>query len=186
MEVNIRYLFRAITSTAFSTLTPLVRHQEEHPAFKKSAMKCWRGYLCTAKCKQFAYGPADATATPLPFGSLKIQIGLTFLVHTYKHCRWAQQEVTLLWCGRLVRLPWSAGRSMSVVVLIRSRQLATDVSADLPPVSVFLALRSVGSTTSRRLKSSCHHAMPDMVHIVYHALEQLPTLSILLEWWTLI
>jgi len=27
-------------------------------------MRCWRGYLSGARCKWFAYGPADATFTP--------------------------------------------------------------------------------------------------------------------------
>jgi len=28
-------------------------------------MRCWRGYLFGVRCKWIAYGPADATATPL-------------------------------------------------------------------------------------------------------------------------
>ena len=45
---------------------------------------CWRGYcyLSGAMCR-FAYGPADATATPLPLTVScfsEIQIGFTFLV----------------------------------------------------------------------------------------------------------
>jgi len=34
-------------------------------------MRCWRGYLSGARCKWFAYGPADATATLSPLASLK-------------------------------------------------------------------------------------------------------------------
>jgi len=34
-------------------------------------MRCWRGYLYGARCKWFTYGPADATATPSSFASLK-------------------------------------------------------------------------------------------------------------------
>jgi len=33
-------------------------------------MRCWCGYLSGAKCKWFAYGPADATATPSSLASL--------------------------------------------------------------------------------------------------------------------
>jgi len=32
---------------------------------KKWVMRCWCGYLSGSKCKWFAYGPADATATPV-------------------------------------------------------------------------------------------------------------------------
>ena len=51
---------------AFSALTLLVGRQEVHPANKKiGVMRCWHGYryLSAARCKWFAYGPADATAT---------------------------------------------------------------------------------------------------------------------------
>jgi len=33
-------------------------------------MRCWRGCLSGAKCKQFAYGPADAIATPSSLASV--------------------------------------------------------------------------------------------------------------------
>ena len=44
---------------------------------KSWVMRCWRGYLSGAKCKWLAYGPADATATPLS-RLQKIQNGLSF------------------------------------------------------------------------------------------------------------
>ena len=50
---------------AFSALMLLVGQQEGHPACKKyGVMRWWRGYLSGARCKWFAYGSADATATP--------------------------------------------------------------------------------------------------------------------------
>jgi len=49
-------------STEGTTL--LVGRQEEHPACKNWVVRYWRGYLSGARCKWFAYGPADATATP--------------------------------------------------------------------------------------------------------------------------
>ena len=50
---------------AFSALTLLVGRQEGHPACKKyGVMRCWCGYLSGVRCKWFAYGSADATATP--------------------------------------------------------------------------------------------------------------------------
>ena len=57
---------------AFSALTLLVVPQEGHPACKKYVvMRCWRGYLSGARCKWFAYGSADATATPSSLSSAK-------------------------------------------------------------------------------------------------------------------
>jgi len=49
---------------AFSALTLLIGHQEEHPACKKWVMRYWHDYLSTARCKWFVDCPADATATP--------------------------------------------------------------------------------------------------------------------------
>ena len=49
----------------------LVGCQEEHPACKKWMMRCRRGYLSGARCKWFAYGPADAIAIPSSPHSLK-------------------------------------------------------------------------------------------------------------------
>jgi len=48
--------------------------------------RCWRGYLSGARCKQFASGPADATATPSSLALLKSTFGLTFLVLAYPGC----------------------------------------------------------------------------------------------------
>ena len=33
---------------------------------KNWVLRCWCGYLCGARCRLFAYGPADATAIPKP------------------------------------------------------------------------------------------------------------------------
>ena len=51
---------------AFSALALLVGCQEQHAACKCSVMRCWRGYLSGARCRLFAYGPADATAILKP------------------------------------------------------------------------------------------------------------------------
>jgi len=55
----------------FSALMLLAGHQEEHPACKKLSDRCWRYYLSGVRCTWFAYGPADATPTPLSLASLK-------------------------------------------------------------------------------------------------------------------
>jgi len=47
----------------FSTLTLLVGQQDERPACKNWVVSYWHGYLSEARCKWFAYDPADATAT---------------------------------------------------------------------------------------------------------------------------
>ena len=54
------------SASAFSALTLLVGWQEEHPTCKTWVMRCWCGYLSGARCRFFAYGPADATAIPEP------------------------------------------------------------------------------------------------------------------------
>jgi len=44
----------------------LIGCQKEHPACKNWVMRCWCGYFSGARCRLFAYGPADATAIPRP------------------------------------------------------------------------------------------------------------------------
>jgi len=51
---------------AFSALTLLSGCQEEHPACENWVMRCWcRWYLCGARCRLFAYDPADASGNPI-------------------------------------------------------------------------------------------------------------------------
>jgi len=61
---------------AFSALTLLVGRQDEHLACRKLSdeVLCWRGYLPRTRCKWFAYGPADASATSLSHASLKSRL----------------------------------------------------------------------------------------------------------------
>jgi len=68
LRVTLRMIVMLI---AFSALTLLVGCQEEHPVCKNWVMRCWRGCLSGVRCKWFAYGPADATATPSSLASLK-------------------------------------------------------------------------------------------------------------------
>ena len=58
-----------------SVLTLLVGHEEKLPGRKKLTVLMW---LSGAKCTWFAYGPADATATPSSFASLKSRMVLRF------------------------------------------------------------------------------------------------------------
>jgi len=69
-----RYLVNLINLLiyAFSGLTVLVGRQEGHPACKKNwVVWCWRGYLSGARFRWFAYGSADATATPSFLAAVK-------------------------------------------------------------------------------------------------------------------
>jgi len=50
-------------------------------------MRCWHCYLPVARCKWFAYGPADAMTTPSSLASLKLNPEwFTFLVPAYLKC----------------------------------------------------------------------------------------------------
>jgi len=58
-------------------------------------MRYWRGYLSGVRCKWFAYGPADATATPLSLASLIFELVNPFW------CRLTQvvlEKRPLNWC----------------------------------------------------------------------------------------
>ena len=74
---------KIVATTAFSAVTLLVGHQEEHPACKHWVMKCCKDYLSAVSFKWFAHDPADATAISC---FVKIQNGLIFLVLAYPDC----------------------------------------------------------------------------------------------------
>jgi len=57
-------------AVAFSALTLLVGRQEEHPACEK--FEWWDAVW--ARCKWFACGPTDATATRSSLASLKSRL----------------------------------------------------------------------------------------------------------------
>jgi len=86
-----QYAFRtdlyhvAFSACAFIALTMLVRHQEEHQAWKNWVLRCWHGYLSAVRCKWFAYGLAN-DCHPSASCFIKIQTGLTFLVLAYPGC----------------------------------------------------------------------------------------------------
>jgi len=56
---------------AFSALMLLVGWQKEHLACKNWVVRYWHGYLSGARCKLYAYGLADATATPSSLAPVK-------------------------------------------------------------------------------------------------------------------
>jgi len=52
-------------------------------------MRCWCGYLSEARCRLFAYGPADAAVIPKPHNlllHLNLHHWFTFLVPAYPAC----------------------------------------------------------------------------------------------------
>ena len=66
-------------------------------------MGCWCGYLSGARCRLFAYGPADATAVPKPqhLCLIKIQTDFTLLEPAYPGCPGKEavnKGVRFLWC----------------------------------------------------------------------------------------
>jgi len=63
---------------AFRVLTLFVGRQESIWSIKNWVMRCCCGYLSGAKCKWFACGPANATATPPSLASLKSKMFLPF------------------------------------------------------------------------------------------------------------
>jgi len=60
----IHYSMTLYISIAFSALMLIAWWQEGHPACKNFVVRYWHRYLSAERCKCFAYGPADATATP--------------------------------------------------------------------------------------------------------------------------
>ena len=64
--VNASFICFAATSAIDTVGWVIHWHQEEHSACKNWVMRCWCGHLSGAKCRLFAYGPADSTAIPKP------------------------------------------------------------------------------------------------------------------------
>jgi len=60
-----------VCNVAFNALMLLVGWQEGHAACKKLSGEVLHGYLSGARCKWFAYGPADATTSPLSLAPVK-------------------------------------------------------------------------------------------------------------------
>jgi len=70
-SLQIQFLTITYLQDAFSASTLLVGHQQSIRPVKTWVMRCCHGYLTAAKSRWFAYGPSDATATPLFLASLK-------------------------------------------------------------------------------------------------------------------
>jgi len=99
---DIAVLYLQGSALAFSTLTLLVGRQEEQPVCKNWLMRCWCGYLSGARCRLFAYGPADATASQNPIISCIIYVQTGFYLSGTS----------------LPRLSWKRGHWANVVVIV--------------------------------------------------------------------
>ena len=87
---------------------------------KNWLMRCYHGYLSGARSKWFAYGQTDATTTPSSLASLKIEIGLAFLVPSYQVV--LERRVSGLIPGRFI----CSGQTVTLHIffnIIPSRQL---------------------------------------------------------------
>ena len=104
---------------AFIALMLLVGHQEEHPACKNWVMRCCYSFLSEARCRLFAYGPADATASQNPIISclVEIQTGFTFLVPAYPGCP-GKEAVKWVYCSSSTSSSSRVGVWMSVRCLL--------------------------------------------------------------------
>ena len=94
---ELQFMAYNFSAFAFTAMTLLVGWQEGDTACKNWVVRYWHGYLSVARCKWFAYGPADVTATASFFCASKIQNGLPF------------------WCW-LTQESWKKGHSMDVVL----------------------------------------------------------------------
>jgi len=74
-------------------------------------MRCWCGYLCGARCRLFAYGPANATASENPH-------------HLLPHLN---PDWFFLSGTGLPRLFWKRGYKMGVVVVVVAATAAVAV-----------------------------------------------------------
>jgi len=75
---ELQFMAYNFSAFAFTAMTLLVGWQEGDTACKNWVVRYWHGYLSVARCKWFAYGPADVTATASFFCASKIQNGLPF------------------------------------------------------------------------------------------------------------
>jgi len=102
--------------------------QKGHPVCKNWVMKCWHGYLSGARCRWFAYGPADATATPSSLASWKSRSVLPFMlpISKYQPPSHAAYQTVYYWQPCL-----SSCRSSSLERSARGRRLIV-IIADFP------------------------------------------------------
>jgi len=62
------FIDRCITHSCFDAVGWVAGR---HPACKNWVVRCWHGYLSGARCKWFACGEADTTASPLSLAPVK-------------------------------------------------------------------------------------------------------------------
>jgi len=119
-----------------------VGQQERHPAFKNWVMSYWHGYLSGARYQWFAYGPADATATPSSLAPVKS--GMVYLSG-----------------AGLPRLSWKKGRYTDVVknriaFMLQAQFLSTMPDVQLLHDTVEYVNLSFNSFKVKRIINNVH------------------------------
>jgi len=115
-----------------------VWRQEGHPACKNWVVSYGHHYLSGARCKWFAYGPADATATPSSLAPVK-------------------SRMVYLPGANFPKLSWKEGHKMDEVANINNLQvkwikglstLGWEQRRDISPLCHFLVLSHQNSMSS--------------------------------------
>ena len=70
-QIFFQFIFKAMCLQCFDTVG-WASGSAVHPTCKNWVMRCWCSYLSGARCRSFAYGPADATACQNPIISCLI------------------------------------------------------------------------------------------------------------------
>jgi len=73
---DFNYIFQILNLICLQCFVAVGWAAERYPAFKNWAVRYWCDYLSGARCRLFAYGPADATATPSFLAPVKCRSGL--------------------------------------------------------------------------------------------------------------
>ena len=93
---------------------------------KNWLMGCWSGYQSDAMCKWFAYGPADATATPSSLAPAKSRMVCTILVPAYPGCLGKEATKRVFVCVTIRRSSMTDRRHLVVTEVVAEHQFIYD------------------------------------------------------------
>ena len=116
-------------------------------------MRYWPGYLSAVRYKLFAYGPADATATPLSLISLKTRM-VYFLVLAYPASRTSRLVFTAQ-LGLHVRMPPVRGSVVRICGMMRTQHfwIRTSLSSTAAALHAMIGGRLPEWQTSKCISS---------------------------------